>query len=218
MRRTLGLVAGLLFLFLTAAPFAYESQAPAQQQLKVFLDCSGCFQEFLRSEVEFVDYVRDRTEADVHVLITRTETGGRGREYTAGFIGRGVFAGVDQTLKAVTASDASEDVIRRQIATMLRIGLLQYVVRGGVPPQLGVSVEVDSKIARRAAAGDRWNNWVFSLRASTSFQGEESSRETDVGASVSADRITPDWKVTLGGRYDRETQEFDLDEDEPGKF
>jgi len=217
MRRTLLLLVAPL-LFLTPGLSAFERQAPGQRPLTVFLDCSRCFQDFLRSEIEFVDYVRDRTEADVHVLITRSETGGRGREYTAAFIGRGVFAGVDQTLKAVTTSDAPEDVIRRQIATTLRIGLLQYVARSGVPPQLDVSVKFDSKGASPAAAADRWNNWVFSLRASTSFQGEESSKETNIGARVSADRITPDWKVTLAGEYDRETQEFDLDEDEPGEF
>ena len=42
----------------------------------MFLDCNGCYLDFLRTEVAFVDYGRDRTEADVHLLITRAETGG----------------------------------------------------------------------------------------------------------------------------------------------
>jgi hypothetical protein len=41
-----------------------QSRAPAQ--MKVFLDGDDCFADFLRSETEFVDYVRDRTEAEVH--------------------------------------------------------------------------------------------------------------------------------------------------------
>ncbi len=216
MRHALLILAALLIF--TTISSAGAAQASTQGPLKVFLDCSDCFQDFLRSEIDFVDYVRDRTEADVHVLITRSETGAGGREYTAAFIGRGVFAADDQTLKAVTTSDAPEDVRRRQIATTLRIGLLHYVARNGVPAQLDVSVELDSNGARPEAGTDRWNNWVFSLRGSTSFQGEESSKETNIGARASADRITPDWKITLGGEYDRETQEFDLDEDEPGKF
>jgi hypothetical protein len=32
---------------------------------------------------------------------------------------------------------------------------------------------------------------------------------------VSADRITPDWKITIGSDIEHETEEFDLDEDEP---
>ena len=164
-----------------------------------------------------MDYVRDRSEADVHVLITSTETGGGGREYTAAFIGAGSYQGVDHTLKAVTTRSDQEDVVRRQLATTLRIGLLNYVARGGVPQRLGVTVRLGSEDERPAVAGDRWNNWVFSLQGSASFEGEESSRESQLGASVGADRITPDWKITLGAELDHETEEFDLDEEEPVK-
>jgi hypothetical protein len=55
------------------------------------------------------------------------------------------------------------------------------------------------------------------VRGSASFDGEESSRERQIGASASADRITPLWKTTLGIEIDHETEEFDLDEDNPVK-
>ncbi len=59
----------------------------------------------MRTEVTFINYVRDRTDADVHVLVTTQETGGGGIEYTAKFIGLGRFAGVDQTLKVLRGPD-----------------------------------------------------------------------------------------------------------------
>jgi len=40
---------------------------------------------------------------------------------------------------------------------------------------------------------------------------------TSLGGEVSADRITPAWKITLGSEFDHETEEFDLDEDDPVK-
>lgn len=48
--------------------------------LQVFLDCTdgGCHAEYLREELTFADYVRDRADADVHVLVTRAETGAGG--------------------------------------------------------------------------------------------------------------------------------------------
>ena len=196
------------------APPVGQSTGP---QLKVFLDCRNCFQDFLRTDVTFVDYVRDRTEAEVHVLITSAETGGGGREYTLAFIGLGAAAGVDHTLRTVTTRSDQEDVIRRQLATTLRIGLLNYLANGGVPPGLNVSVRLGTEGQRPAVAGDRWNNWVFSVRGSASFDGEESSREQQIGGSISADRITPDWKITIGTELDHETEEFDLDEDDPVK-
>jgi hypothetical protein len=56
--------------------------------LRVFLDCSSvfCHEEYLREEVEIGQYVRDRTDADVHVLVTSAQTGAGGQEYTLAFM------------------------------------------------------------------------------------------------------------------------------------
>lgn len=195
-------------------------QAPATtqpSQLKVFLDCQRCFGDFLRAEVTFVDYVRDRVEADVHVLITSVETGSGGREYTAAFTGLKTHAGTDRTIRTVTTRNDPEDIVRRQLANALRVGLLNYMVAGSVPPNLAVSVRVGAGDRAAAPTKDKWNHWVFSVRGAASFSGEESSRERQLGGRVSADRITPDWKITLGSEFDHETEEFDLDEDDPVK-
>ena len=63
--------------------------------------------------------------------------------------------------------------------------------------------------------GDPWNNWVFSLRGESSFDGEESRREWQLGTSISADRITPDWKITIGLDIEHQKERFDIDEEEP---
>jgi hypothetical protein len=188
----------------------------SQPQLKVFLDCSAdCYSAYLRSEIEFVDYVRDRTEADVHVIVTDSQTGSGGREYTLELIGLGSYAHVKRSLKAVTTSSDPDDVVRRQLANALRVGLLDYVTAEGVPQRLDVSVELGSERLRPAVVGDRWNNWVFSLRGSTSFDAEESQRQWELGASISADRITPEWKITMGGEIEHQKERFDIDDDEP---
>jgi hypothetical protein len=214
-------VAALLTCFILGTggrhPVSARPLQSAPAQLKVFLDCENCFADFLRTEIAFVDYVRDRTEAEVHVLITRAETGAGGAEYTIACIGAGRFQNVTETLKTVTTSSDTDDIVRRQLATAVRVGLLRFVTRDVVPPQLGVAVELGSEGRRPAITGDRWRNWVFSLRGSASLDGEESSRERQIGASISADRITPDWKITLGGELDHEKEEFDLDEENPVK-
>ena len=187
----------------------------AKPQLKVFLDCDDCYSDFIRSDVEFVDYVRDRTEADVHLLVRAARTASGGLEYTLDFTGRQQFAKTSHTLRTVTTSSDTDDVIRRQLAASIRVGLLRVLTDDAVPPELQVAVRLGSEEQRPAVAGDRWNNWVFSVRGSASFQGEESSNQRQIGASFSADRITPDWKITLGADLDHEHEEFDLDEDEP---
>lgn len=209
-------IASLLTSVAFAAPRRQTGDAARPQaQLRVFLDCENCYRDYLRAEVGFVDYVRDRKEADVHVLVSSIETGSGGREYTVAFTGNGALQGNDHTLRAVTTSSDTEDIVRRQLANTLRIGLLNYVAQGGVPQRLQVDVELGTEGRRPALAGDRWNNWVFSLRGAASVEGEESQRELEFSASGSADRITPDWKTTVGVFLEQRREEFDLDEEDP---
>ena len=150
-------------------PRGSTTRSPASQasrsQLKVFLDCDDCYSDFLQSEIEFVDYVRDRTEAEVHVLITRAQTGERRRASTRSRSSAAADSqDVTDTLKTVTESSDTDDIIRRQLATSVRAGLLRFLTRDAVPPRLAIEVKLGSEQQRPAVAGDRWNNWVFSLR------------------------------------------------------
>jgi hypothetical protein len=186
--------------------------APAAA-LRVFLDCDDCFADYLREEIEFVDFVRERTEADVHVLVTDAETGGGGREYAATFLGTGSLAAFDRSLTTSTTSSDSDDVVRRQIANMVRVGLLNFVAATTVPPGLAVTVERQTAPVAAPTASDPWNRWVFSVRGSGAVEGEELQRETMVGAELSADRITPDWKTTVGAEFEHRTEHFELPEE-----
>lgn len=194
-------------------PAVQPPQPP--HRLKVFLDCGDCFADFLREETEFVDFVRDRTEAVLHVIITSTGTGSGGREYVIEFTGQGALAGRDSTMKAFTGIGDPEDVQRRQLLTTLHVGLLQYLTRDGVPQHLQVEIDLQDAPPGAQLREDPWNSWVFSIRGSGSVNGEESNRERQVSAELSADRITPNWKTTFGVEIDQETEEFDLDEDDP---
>src|SRR4029079_13764031 len=82
----------------TAAPAAAQAAPPARQMVRLFLDCNRCDDDYLRKEVTFVDYVRNREDADVHLLVTTQDTGGGGTQFTLKFIGLGRYQGQDQTL------------------------------------------------------------------------------------------------------------------------
>lgn len=188
---------------------------PALPRIQVFLDCGDCFSDFLREETAFVDFVRDRTEADLHVIVTSVGTGSGGREYVIEFAGQGIFAGRASTIKAVTGTGDPEDVRRRQLLTTFHVGLLPYLTWNGVPQHLKIDVNLEDAPAAALQRADPWSSWVFSVRGSASLNGEESNKERQVSVELSADRITPDWKTTFGLEIDQETEEFDLDEDDP---
>lgn len=204
----------LLIPLLLALP-QQSATAAARNRVQVFLDCFHCFADYLREEIPFVDFVRDRENADVHVLITSTGTGAGGREYTVGFIGLRAMQGRERTLQAVLEPGEPDDIHRRHLLNTVRVGLLDYLTRDGVPQNLTVEVELREPRTAAAAQGDPWNSWVFSLRGSGSVEGEESNREREFRGQVSADRITPDWKLTFGAQFEQRREEFDLDEDDP---
>jgi hypothetical protein len=185
-------------------------------EIRVFLDCrEDCFQDFMREEIEFVEYVRDPREADVHVIVTASTTGAGGRERAISFIGSGRFAGIEHQLRATTEAGDSEDQQRRMLLSAITIGLLNYQAAGGIGRDLSVEVSVGDAKAGAVPPDDPWNNWVLSLQGSLSAQGEETSRETQWTAQVGADRITDLWKITVGAEFDYSREDFDLDEDEP---
>jgi hypothetical protein len=72
------------------------------RRVKVFIDCSGfwdCDSEYFRTNLTMVDHVRDRTVADVHILITGQSTGAGGSEVTLTFLGLGPFDRANDLLR-----------------------------------------------------------------------------------------------------------------------
>ncbi len=87
---------------------------------KLFLDCSWCYSSYLKDEITFVNYVRERTEADVHLLITYHSTSSGGIEYTLEFIGQNDFSDLHYTIKYSSSGTATTDEIllqQRQLET-----------------------------------------------------------------------------------------------------
>ena len=191
--------------------------APAEAaRLRVYLDCFNCFEDYLRDEIRWVDFVREPQDADVHVFITTTQTGGGGQEYALRFQGVGRLVGTDETLRASSTTGDTEDTRRRTLLRALTIGLLRQASILGVSGDLEISVAgVDLAQQAVVPQADPWNLWVFSLRGSGSLQAEESQRESSWEASVSADRVTDNWRISAGAEIESETEEFDLDEDDP---
>ena len=191
-----------------------QSQPLTAGRLKVYLDCDACFGDFIREAVNIVEYVRDPAEADVHVLVTSSQTGSGGRERSVALIGVGRFKGTDFKLRALSENGDTEDTQRQRLATVIKIGILNYLSIDGISG--GLTVDVNQAVqSGSGAARDRWNHWVVSLQGSVAADGEESSRELNLSGDFGADRITERWKITTGFEVEYRREDFDLDEDEP---
>ena len=102
----------------------------AQKPVRLFLDCQyECDIDFTRTEIPWVDHVRDRADADLHVLVTTRSTAASGREFTLAFIGLKEFAGLGDTVTVVSPESDSQDGRRRMVTEAIKRGLLRYVAR-----------------------------------------------------------------------------------------
>jgi hypothetical protein len=178
-----------------------DIDALKKQATKVFIDCEFCDIDFIRTEITFVNYVWDRKEAQVHVLITTQRTASGGVEYTLTFIGQREYEGVQDVLKFYSKKNDTEDDIRRGIVRVLKMGLMSYVAK----TPLGEHVEISFKEkVKPTAAKDKWNFWVFSASIDGYFSGEQSRTTESIYGSFSANRTTPDWKIStsVSASYD----------------
>ncbi len=182
--------------------------------LRVFLDCNSCDENHLRTEITYVNYVRDRADADVHVLVTTQDTGGGGTEYTLKYIGLQRFASVEQVLKYVSASTNTDDERRRGFATTFALGLVRYVAETPLASRIKVSFDAPKEATTTAAVRDPWNFWIFRVQLSGNFSGQESQSERNFDAEVSASRTTEAWKIDSEIEYDYGTERFTLEEGE----
>lgn len=188
--------------------------AAPSSRLRVYLDCSDCFQDYVRDEIRWVDFVRQPQDAQVQVLTSNSQTGSGGREVVVRFVGLGRFDGVTQELRAATEPGATEDVRRRAFVRTLSVGLIGFMAREGLPAGFDVNVEA-AENGPRVPERDPWNLWVFSVGADGTFESEESNRQSSWEFDATADRVTDHWKMSFGVNLEEETETFDLDEDDP---
>jgi hypothetical protein len=193
---------------LTAQEGRTDLAALRKSAPKVFLDCQECDSDYIRTEIPFVNYVRDRKEADVHVLITTQSTGSGGVEYTLAFIGVGACAGLDNKLIYASNKTNTEEEIRRGYVGVLRMGLIPYAAR--TPIRDLIKIGLDEDLAPTDVV-DPWKFWVFSLSVGGQMDQESQTKDQSLNVLASAVKITPALKIRLGmyAQFSREKFEFD---------
>ena len=198
------------------------NQAPAQQAPgdapRVFLDCSHyCDLPFIKTEINWINWVNDAADAQLHVLVTRQQTGGGGSDYTLNFIGLKEFQGRVDTLKYVATNNDTEDIVRQGLAKSLKAGLVPYVLNTSLATRLQISMGAVTDAAgvttATAPAEDPWRYWVFSVGARSNLDGESSRKYRNYGGNFSANRTTALFKirVSVNGSYNEDEYTYPTD-------
>lgn len=198
----------LVALVLTVASpaIAQEGGPPGRDLIRVFVDCAGveCDLDHLQREIRFVEYVRDRRDADIHLLITGEVTGAGGRRFDLLFIGRRDFESVDEELHLSTSATDTDAEVRDGLTRLVGIGLLRYVSR--TPTVRDIRLSYAPGEGGRVPArpeDDPWKRWVFETKLSGSVSSEERTEYISLSADQSVARVTEGMKfaLTVGGTY-----------------
>ncbi|MBM4183587.1 MAG: hypothetical protein FJ207_05095 [Gemmatimonadetes bacterium] len=220
--RRMGTLMGLLASLGAADDLCAQASVP--ETINLFFDCAapGCDLDFARREAPWVNWMRDRADADLHVLVTSQAAGGGGRFFTLAFLGLRALLGQDQELTFSTPADATVDDQRQGIVERLKLGLVRYVQGTPAADRLRVTYDADPPAAPGApearpganqAAGaqqDPWDFWTFSINGSANANGEATSRFANWRTALSANRTTEAWKIDFGLSFSRNTQEFEV--------
>lgn len=215
MRRTIAVIAllvstGIITHGNAAAQEPQEEAALRVETLRVFLDCANFFCDFdhLRREIRFVNWVRDRTNAQVHIMGTAQTTGGGGREFTFTFIGLREFEGQQDTLKYVSRQTDTEAEIRAGQTRTLKLGLMRYVAETPAAERITISYRPLEQEVQTEPEEDPWNYWVFTSRIGSFFSGESQSSSYSGNGSFSARRTTERHKISFSIRGSYSESEF----------
>lgn len=198
----------LFFLFLLPLGTAAQTVDNSNKKLKVFVDCRGCSESFIQTEIQFVSFTRDQGDADVYILVVRQGTGSGGREYIISMEGQQDLTRSTDEIRFISPQEDTDELERNRLVKHIKLGLIGFMTDRDILSDLEVVYtgteedQIDPEQLR-----DPWNRWLFEVSASTDLSGEERRKTFRLEGGVEARRITENWKVTLDyeRRFNRRT-------------
>ena len=186
----------------------------AKERPKLFLDCrTYCDMTYIKSEIDFVDFMLDRQSAELYILLIKQNTGSGGREFTM-TIENKKFELEPYELKFFTDANAVEDDRRIVIVKHLKQALLKYMVDVGMAGEITYSVSQLTDSTEEVIEGDEWNDWVFSLGINGNLNRESQFNSQNLRFNISANRTTEEHKFYANVNYSRSESNFILGDGE----
>lgn len=164
----------------------------------VYLDCRRCDFDLIRTDMTFVNYVRDPELADIHVFVTEEQTAGGGTEFQFSFIGKNVFEGSAHTMKHIVDRNATLDERRMALKKYVKMGIASFLLKTPLGTQFNIEYTGAGEGSSLQDVADPWNNWVFeAYLGRVSLELESNQSEFDSRWGFFADRVTEQWKLRI---------------------
>lgn len=191
-----------------------EKTLPDQsvEMIDIYLDCQtrGCYTEYIRTEITFLNYVRNQEDADIHLRINRERTGS-GSQYSLNYYGQGLFDGQENRIRFFSSDNETDDERRQKLVRYLKLGMISYLIDTELADRMDLNIgPQDENGSNGQQSADGWNFWVFEIGAGTFFNGRETRQSFNLDGELSADRITRNWKIRMEVEGNYEYNWFEL--------
>ena len=183
-----------------------EQNPNPEALINVFLDCRGCNEGFIKSEIAFVNFVRDMADAEVHLIITRRGTASGGTQYQLSYLGYQSYTDMNQNLTYTSFDSDTYDEERNGLVKYVKLGLIPYLSQKDALNDFELEYTGDMR-GIPTSTQDKWNNWIFEIGSNGSIRGEENRQNVDLDNRIRVRRVTETWKfqLYLNNSYRRNT-------------
>jgi hypothetical protein len=197
---------------------APDSTTLQSQAIRVFLDCQGrvrgCDRDFIVTDVNFVNWMRDRFDADVQILVSGLTNGGGGTENTITFIGRRKLRGDGRYPGAQHAAERPGRPYPPRTARTFKLGLARYVARSPIATRVQMAYVApfgqQQQQASAANLKDKWNLWTYTSNFNAFIRAEDQQQSINGSLSLSANRATEKWKLNFSVSGNVNEQRFEI--------
>jgi hypothetical protein len=181
-----------LLLFLISNSFSQgitDEKEMTQYALRIYLDCAYCDIEYFKTNFTDIDYVIERKDADVYVLVTGLQTGSGGMEYQMMLKGQGRFKTHLDTLAFNTPADATDEVVRSTILKYTKLALVPYLLKSPVRSKMELMLDQDIGIVEMIKEDDPWRNWMFLVDARGSYASQKTGNSLSLSGGLYISKV-----------------------------
>ena len=170
---------------------------------KLFLNCTNinCYDDYVRAELPFFDYVRDRQQCDIEILVTNQATGAGGQEYTLTLLGKNRHASSVDTLRFTTKQTDTDAMIRKEFVQRLKLGLVRFMAETSFVQQVAIVFPKRKAQPTDKPQPDPWHFWVFIISANATANGESNKNYLQLNNDLKINRVTLASKFNFNAYY-----------------
>ncbi|MFN4234814.1 MAG: hypothetical protein ACK4IK_08415 [Bacteroidia bacterium] len=180
----------LIFIILFISQNIVTAKSDSTQNIKLYINCNAdnCFENYLKMELNYFDFVRDRLQSDIEIIVISMDNGAGGLNYKLLFNGRNTFENLKDTLELSTKQTDTDDLVREKILKAIQIGLIPYLKKSKILYIIDISYP-KRDMNKALVQNDKWRNWVFTLSGNGYVNAESNQTNLNLGSFLDINKI-----------------------------